>query len=63
MNNMKIRIKLLEKNKRLWWLAQLLGTSEATLSRRLRNELPQAEQNRICSLIDEHTAKGGQDHE
>ncbi len=53
MNNMKIRIKLLEHNKRLWWLAQILGTSEATLSRRLRNELPEEEQIRIADLIDE----------
>ncbi len=52
MNNMKIRIKLLEHNKRLWWLAQILGTSEATLSRRLRNELPEEEQIRIADLID-----------
>ena len=53
MNNMKIRIKLLEHNKRLWWLAQILGTSEATLSRRLRNELPEDEQIRIVDLIEE----------
>ena len=53
MNNMKIRIKLLEHNKRLWWLADLLGTSEATLSRRLRKELPEDEQDRISKLIDE----------
>ena len=53
MNNMIIRIKLLEHNKRLWWLAQILGTSEATLSRRLRNELPEDEQIRIVDLIEE----------
>ena len=53
MNNMKIRIKLLEHNKRLWWLAQILGTSESTITRRLRNELPEEEQLRIVQLIDE----------
>ena len=53
MNNMKIRIKLMENNKRLWWLAQILETSEATLSRRLRTELPEEEQNRIIQLIEE----------
>ena len=53
MNNMKIRIKLLEHNKRIWWLADLLGTSEATLSRRLRKELPEEEQARIIQLIEE----------
>lgn len=53
MNNMKIRIKLMEHNKRLWWLARILETSEATLSRRLRDELPKEEQERIVQLIDE----------
>lgn len=53
MNNLKIRIKLMEHNKRLWWLARILETSEATLSRRLRNELPEEEQERIIRLIDE----------
>jgi hypothetical protein len=53
MNNMKIRIKLLEHNKRLWWLAKILETSESTITRRLRNELPEEEQNRIIKLIEE----------
>ena len=50
---MKIRIKLLEHNKRLWWLAKILGTSESTITRRLRDELPEDEQERIIQLIDE----------
>lgn len=53
MNNMRIRIKLMEYNKRLWWLADILGTSEATISRRLRKELPEEEQTRIIQLIEE----------
>ena len=53
MNNMKIRIKLMEHNKRLWWLARILETSEATLSRRLRDEPPEEEQIRIIKLIEE----------
>lgn len=53
MNNMRIRIKLLEHNKRLWWLAQILETSESTITRRLRNELPEEEQLRIVQLIEE----------
>lgn len=53
MNNMKIRIKLLEHNKRLWWLAKIMGTSESTITRRLRNELPEEEQSRIVKLIEE----------
>ena len=59
LNNMKIRIKLMEHNKRLWWLARILETSEATLSRRLRDELPEEEQNRIIQLIEE---KAGEKH-
>lgn len=53
MNNMKIRIKLLEHNKRLWWLAKILETSESTITRRLRDELPEEEQERIIQLIEE----------
>ena len=63
MNNMMIRIKLLEHNKRLWWLAQILGISESTLTRRLRDELPEEEQVRIVNLIEEHARKGGQGNE
>ena len=53
MTNMKIRIKLMEHNKRLWWLAKIMGTSESTVTRRLRDELPEEEQERIAKLIDE----------
>lgn len=53
MNNMKIRIKLLEHNKRLWWLARILGISESTITRRLREEMPEDEQERIIQLIEE----------
>ena len=53
MNNMKIRIKLMEHNKRLWWLAKILETSESTITRRLRDELPEEEQIRIIKLIEE----------
>ena len=60
MKNMRIRIKLLEKNKRLWWLADILGTSEATISRRLRKELPEEEQDQIIKLIEE---KAGENHD
>jgi len=63
LNNMMIRIKLLEHNKRLWWLAQILGISESTLTRRLRDELPEEEQVRIVNLIEEHARKGGQGNE
>ena len=59
MKNIKIRVKLMEHNKRLWWLAKILGTSEATISRRLRCELPEEEQQRIIQLIEEKAGEEG----
>lgn len=63
MNNTKVRTKLFETDIPRWKCAKLLGISEMTLYRMLRNELPEAEQDRICQLIDEYIEKGGQDHE
>lgn len=60
MNNIKIRFKLTELNKRYYWLAEILGISESTLTRRLRKELPEEEQTRIVQLIDE---KAGESHD
>lgn len=34
-----------------WQIADLLGVSESTFTNRMRHELPEAEQNRIISLI------------
>ena len=63
MTNPKIRVKLESEHMRYYELDRILGISEATRCRMLRNELPEAEQDRICRLIDEYVAKGGQDHE
>ena len=63
MNNPKIRIKLMENNMRYYELDRILGISEPTRCRMLRNELPVEEQERICKLIDEHLKNGGQEHE
>ena len=52
--NLKIRIKMIEKNMRYYELDKLLGISEPTRCRMLREELPEEEQDRICKLIDEH---------
>ncbi len=62
MNNKKIRFKLKEKGMRYYKLDQILGISEATRVRMLREELPEAEQDRICRLIDEYAERGGADH-
>lgn len=60
MNNQKIRSKLNVSDMRYYELDKLLGISEATRCRMLRNELPEAEQDRICKLIDEYRKNGGQ---
>lgn len=51
LNNQKVRFALLENNMKQWELADLMGISEAVLSRRLRKELPEEEQERIVALI------------
>lgn len=58
MNNLKIRIKLTEKGLKYYQLDKILGISEPTRCRMLREELPEVEQDRICKLIDEYTEKG-----
>ena len=63
MNNVKIRMKLASNMLKYWQLARIMGISEMTLTRKLRDELPEPEQDRICQLIDEYIEKGGQDHE
>lgn len=52
MKNQRIKIKMLEHNMKQWELARLLGVSESVLSRKLRDELPEEEQDRIIDLIE-----------
>ena len=63
MNNLKIRMKIMEKGLKYYELDRILNISEPTRCRMLRNELPAEEQERICKLIDEYVAKEGQLHE
>lgn len=49
--NKRIRIAMAESGIKQWELARLLGMSESVLSRRLRDELPEDEQDRIVELI------------
>lgn len=49
---MKIRQALMEAGMKNYQLAELMGISEFTLSRRLRNELPIEEQETIVSIIE-----------
>ena len=53
MTNKRIRIKLLEYDLKQWNLAKIMGVSEATIYRRLREELPEDEQDRIIGIIEE----------
>lgn len=52
MNNVKVRIKMIESGLKQWEVARLLEMSESVLSRRLRDELPEEEQDKICELIE-----------
>ena len=54
MNNLKIRMKLMELGLRYYQLDKILGISEPTRCRLLRNELPEEKQEEICKLIDEY---------
>ena len=50
--NAKIKVALIENGMKQWQLAQLMGVHEATLSKRMREELPAEEQDRIVNLIE-----------
>ncbi len=56
MNNKRIRMRMLEVDLKQWELAKLMGVSEPTLSKRLRKELPEEEQDRIINLINHKVA-------
>lgn len=53
MHNKTIRELAKEKNVKLWQIADALGINDGNLSRKLRKELPQEEQEKIISIINE----------
>ncbi len=53
MENVKIRDKAKICGVRHWEIAEALGIGEATLTRKLRRELPANEQEKILGLIHE----------
>ena len=53
MTNKAIRMKLVEYDLKQWQLSKLLGKSEANVYRLLREELPEEEQSKIISLIEQ----------
>ena len=50
--NYRIKALLQEKGMKHWELAELLGISEGTLTRRFRKELSEEETERIIQLIE-----------
>lgn len=53
MANVIIRTKAREKGIKLWQIADKLGINDGNLSRKLRKELPEAEQTKILNIINE----------
>ena len=53
MSNTDIRSANKAKKVPLWKVAGYLGISEATMTRKLRHELPPAEKEKILAIIDE----------
>ncbi len=51
MANKDIRIEAKENGVQLWKIAQKLGISESSLTRKFRNELPAEEKNKIREII------------
>lgn len=58
MKNKRIKEALFKTQIRQYELVSILGISESTLTRKLRNELPDEEQDKIVRLIyQEHTKR------
>lgn len=51
MKNQKVRIAMIENNVKQYEVAKLLGISETSLCRKLREELPEEEQQKMISII------------
>lgn len=51
MNNIEIRIALEEYGVKKWQLAERLGILDSSLSRKLRNELPEEEKQKWLDII------------
>lgn len=51
MNNIGVRLEMARAGLKQWQVADLMGITEQALSKKLRRELPQAEQEEIIKLI------------
>lgn len=58
MTNVEIRLAAAENGVRLWEVAEILGITDGTLSRKLRRELPSDEKSRVLAIISD-LAKNG----
>ena len=53
MPNYRVRVALMLHNMKNWELAKKMGVSEFTLSRKLREELPEEDQDELVRIIEE----------
>lgn len=51
MNNKEIRAAVKQHKVKMWEIAEVLGIQDSAFSRKLRHELPDAEKERILSII------------
>ena len=53
MANLEIKLNAAGAGVKLWQIAQRLGITDSTLSRKLRFELPNEEKKRLLSIVDD----------
>lgn len=53
MKNQAIRSYAKQKGVKLWQIAERLGINDGNFSRKLRRELPEAEQTQLMRIVDE----------
>ncbi len=58
MHNQDIRHEILGSGLKLWQIAEALGITDATFSRKLRKELPEETKTQIRGIIADLTEKG-----
>ena len=58
--NEEVRQLAKERDVKLWEIAERLGCADATLSRKLRRELPEAEKKAILDIIEAISAEQGE---
>ena len=57
MVNREVRAYAIEKGVLLWKVAEAIGISDSSFSRKLRRELPEEERERILAIIDQIAAE------